>query len=48
MNQYFPNIPEIKFEGKKKKNPLSFKYYDPKRVILGKTMEEHLPFAMSW
>ena len=48
MNQYFPNIPEIKFEGKDSKNPLSFKYYDPKRVILGKTMEEHLPFAMAW
>ena len=48
MNQYFPEIPKIEFEGKDSKNPLSFKYYDPKRVILGKTMEEHLPFAMAW
>ncbi len=48
MNEFFPNIPMIRFEGKDSKNPLSFKYYDPKRVILGKTMEEHLPFAMAW
>ncbi len=48
MSEFFPNIPQIKFEGKDSKNPLSFKYYDPQRVILGKTMEEHLPFAMAW
>ena len=48
MSEFFPNIPQIKFEGKDSKNPLSFKYYDPQRVILGKTMEEHLSFAMAW
>ncbi len=45
---YFKDIPEIKYEGKESKNPLAFKYYDKDRVILGKTMEEHLPFAMAW
>ncbi len=48
MSEFFPGVPQIKFEGKDSKNPLAFKYYDPKRVILGKTMEEHLPFAMAW
>jgi xylose isomerase len=48
MSNFFDNIPEIKFEGKDSKNPFAFKYYDPKRVIMGKTMEEHLPFAMAW
>ncbi len=48
MSEFFKNVPQIKFEGKDSKNPFSFKYYDPKRVILGKTMEEHLPFAMAW
>ena len=48
MSEIFKGIPEIKFEGKDSKNPLAFKYYDPKRVIMGKTMEEHLPFAMAW
>ena len=48
MSEFFPTVPEIKFEGKDSKNPLAFKYYDAKRVILGKTMEEHLSFAMAW
>ena len=48
MTSIFPNIPVIPFEGPASKNPLAFKYYDPKRVVLGKTMEEHLPFAMAW
>jgi xylose isomerase len=48
MSEFFPNIPEIKFEGKESKNPLAFKYYDAKKVIMGKTMEEHLNFAMAW
>ena len=48
MSEFFPNVPQIKFEGKDSANPLAFKYYDAKRVILGKTMEEHLPFAMAW
>ena len=48
MSEIFKDIPEIKFEGKDSKNKFAFKYYDPKRVIMGKTMEEHLPFAMAW
>lgn len=48
MKEYFENISKIKYEGKNSKNPLSFKYYDPDRVINGKTMKEHLKFAMSW
>ena len=45
---YFDNIPEIKYEGNDSKNPFAFKFYDPDRIILGKTMKEHLPFAMAW
>ena len=48
MNEIFKNIPKIKYEGKDSKNPLAFNFYDPDRVILGKTMKEHLPFAMAW
>ena len=45
---YFDNIPEIKYEGAKSTNPLSFKFYEAEKVILGKKMKEHLPFAMAW
>lgn len=45
---YFDFIDKVKFEGKNSKNPFSFKFYDPERVIMGKKMKEHLPFAMAW
>ena len=46
--QYFEKIPEIKYEGAKSKNPLAFKFYDAEKIVLGKPMKEHLPFAMAW
>ena len=45
---YFPNIDQIKFEGPGSDNPLAFKTYDPGRVVVGKTMEEHLRFAVCY
>ena len=48
MKEIFTNIPAVKYEGKGSKNPLSFKYYDAERVIMGKKMKEHLTFAMAW
>jgi len=44
----FKNLPEIKYEGPKSRNPLAFKYYDAERVIYGKKMKDHLKFAMAW
>ncbi|MBE7068351.1 MAG: xylose isomerase [Clostridiales bacterium] len=44
----FTTIKKIKYEGPESKNPLAFKYYDADRVIMGKKMKEHLPFAMAW
>lgn len=48
MTDIFKAIPKIQYEGAQSKNPLSFKYYDADRVIMGKKMSEHLPFAMAW
>lgn len=44
---HFNTIPIIKYEGSDSTNPLSFKYYDATRVVAGKTMAEHLRFAVS-
>ncbi len=44
----YNEIAAIRFEGAGSKNPYSFRYYDKNRVIAGKTMAEHLRFAMSW
>ena len=48
MAKYFENIDKIRYEGPESSNPLAFKYYDADRVIMGKPMREHLPFAMAW
>ena len=45
---FFPNVGKIQFEGKDSKNPLAFRYYDENRVVMGKTMKEHLKFAMAY
>jgi len=46
--EFFPGIAKIKFEGKESKNPLSYKCYDEKRIVNGKTLKEHLRFAMAY
>ncbi len=48
MSEIFSNIGVIKYEGAASENPLAFRFYDAERVILGKKMKEHLPFAMAW
>jgi xylose isomerase len=46
--EYFPGIGEVKFEGKESDNPLAFKFYDENRVVAGKTLKEHLRFAVAY
>lgn len=48
MKEIFENIPAVKYEGADSKNKFAFKFYDADKVILGKKMSEHLPFAMAW
>jgi len=46
--EYFKGIKPIKFEGKESDNPLAFKFYDAKRKVGKKTMEEHFRFAVAY
>lgn len=48
MSEFFKGIPNIKYEGKDSDNPLAFKYYNPDEVIDGKTMKDHLRFAVAY
>jgi len=48
MPEIFTNLPNVAYEGPASLNPLAFKFYNPERKILGRTMKEHLPFAMAW
>jgi xylose isomerase len=42
---YFHSISPIRFEGADTQTPLAFRHYDARRVILGKSMAEHLRLA---
>ncbi len=46
--EFFKGIDKIKFEGKESKNPLAFKWYDENKVVGGKTMKEHMRFAVAY
>ena len=48
MKNYLKTIPKIKFKGSKSTDPFSFRFYNPNEVIHGKSMKEHLRFAMSY
>lgn len=45
---YFADIEPIKFEGIESTNPLVYRYYDKDRVVMGKTMAEHLRMAVCY
>ena len=46
--EYFPGIGKIQYEGADSRNPLAFKYYDENKVVGGKTLKEHLKFAVCY
>ena len=45
---FFPNVEKIPYEGPESTNPLAFRYYDADREVLGKTMADHLRFAVCY
>lgn len=48
MAEYFKGVSKIQYEGKDSDNPLAFKYYNENEVIGGKTMKDHLRFAVAY
>jgi xylose isomerase len=46
MPPAFPEISKIKYEGPQSKNPLAFRWYNATEKVEGKTMAEHLRFAV--
>jgi xylose isomerase len=45
---YFPDVPVIKYEGPDSTNPFAFRHYNPTEVVDGKTMKDHLRFAVCY
>lgn len=48
MKNYFDFTDKVAYEGPDSKNPFAFRFYNAERVVVGKSMKEHLSFAMSW
>lgn len=46
--EFFPGIGQIQFEGRESKNPMAFHYYDADKVVMGKTLKDHLKFSMAY
>ncbi len=46
--EFFPGIGKIRYEGPDSRNPLAFKWYDENKIVAGKTMKEHLRFAVAY
>jgi len=48
MNEAFPDIQKIQFEGPKSRNPLAFKHYNADEVVGGKKMRDHMRFGVAY
>jgi xylose isomerase len=48
MKEFFPQVKEIQYKGADSTDLLSFKHYNPEEKIMGKSMKDHLRFAMSY
>jgi xylose isomerase len=46
--EYFKGIGQIKFEGTGSDNPLAYKWYDENKIVAGKSLKEHLRFAVCY
>ncbi len=45
---FFDTVESIRYEGPESDNPLAFRWYDADRVVLGRTMAEHLRFGVCY
>ncbi len=45
---YFADIDAIRYAGPDSIDPMTFRWYDAERVVAGRTMAEHLRFAVSY
>ena len=48
QKEFFKGIGPIQFEGPGSNNPFAYRWYDEGRVVAGKTMKEHLRFAVAY
>ena len=48
MTKFYSITDPIMYEGPDSKNALAYRWYNPKQKVLGKSMAEHLRFAVCY
>ncbi|HEV2352703.1 MAG TPA: xylose isomerase, partial [Puia sp.] len=48
QKEFFKGIGRIKYEGPGTANPFAYRWYDANKVVAGKTMKDHLRFAVAY
>lgn len=48
MTDFFHGIPKLRYEGPDSQNEFAFHHYNPDEMLGGKTMREHLRFAVAY
>ncbi len=48
MSEFFAGIGKVAFKGPDSDDPLAFRFYEPERMVLGKTMADHLRMAVCY
>lgn len=48
MTDFFGSIPKIQYEGPETTNPLAFRHYNPDEIVFGKSLKDHLRFAVAY
>ncbi|MEM8591617.1 MAG: xylose isomerase [Pseudomonadota bacterium] len=48
MTDFFADCPPLAFEGPETENEFAFRHYNPTELVAGKTMAEHLRFAVAY
>jgi xylose isomerase len=48
QKEFFKGVGPIRYEGPGSNNPLAYRWYDANKVVGGKTMKDHLRFAVAY
>ena len=48
MTDFFQGLPQIQYEGPQTDNEFTFRHYNPDERVMGKSLKEHLRFAVAY
>ena len=48
MTDFFQGVPQIQYEGLQTDNEFAFRHYNPDETVMGKSLKEHLRFAVAY